>query len=304
MKFVMILVIGFVLLFGIASQTLFVVDATEVAVVTRLGQFQASHVSPGLKFKTPLIDTVRKFDNRLQRFDIPPANFITLDKKNLVIDAYARYRITDPLLFLQNLFDLNAAGPKVGDIVNSELKKEVASDNQSDIISETRVEVMERVLAASQLIAETSGLAGPGGQVRGIGIEIVDVRIKRADFPLSIAESVFARMNAERSRIANQERAEGERRKLSVQSEADRRVTEILSEASRESLEIRGLAEGESVEIFAKALERDPDFYRFMRSLQAYEAFLGEDDTIVLDSDAPIFDFLSSSSVREASGAQ
>ena len=164
MKFVMILVIGFVLLLGVASQTLFVVDATEVAVVTRLGQFQASHVSPGLKVKSPLVDTVRKFDNRLQRFDIPPANFITLDKKNLVIDAYARYRITDPLLFLQNLFDLNAAGPKVGDIVNSELKKEVASDNQSDIISETRVEVMERVLAASQLIAETSGLHGPNGE--------------------------------------------------------------------------------------------------------------------------------------------
>jgi len=296
MKFVMILVIGFVLLLGVASQALFVVDATEVAVVTRLGQFQASHVSPGLKVKAPIVDTVRKFDNRLQRFDIPPANFITLDKKNLVIDAYARYRITDPLLFLQNLFDLNAAGPKVGDIVNSELKKEVASDNQSDIISETRVEVMDRVLAASQKIARTSGLTGPNGEVRGIGIEIVDVRIKRADFPLSIAESVFARMNAERSRIANQERAEGERRKLSVQSEADRRVTEILSEANKESLEIRGLAEGESVEIFAKALERDPDFYRFMRSLQAYEVFLGEDDTIVLDSDAPIFDFLSSSS--------
>ena len=304
MKFVMILVIGFVLLLGVASQTLFVVDATEVAVVTRLGQFQASHVSPGLKVKAPLVDTVRKFDNRLQRFDIPPANFITLDKKNLVIDAYARYKITDPLLFLQNLFDLNAAGPKVGDIVNSELKKEVASDNQSDIISETRVEVMERVLAASQLIAQTSGLQGPNGEVRGIGIEIVDVRIKRADFPLSIAESVFARMNAERSRIANQERAEGERRKLSVQSEADRRVTEILSEANKESLEIRGLAEGESVEIFAKALERDPDFYRFMRSLQAYEVFLGEDDTIVLDSDAPIFEFLSSSSVGQARGEQ
>ena len=129
MKFLVILGIGIVSLVAVVSQSIFVVDATEVAVVTRLGQFQNSHVSPGLKFKTPLIDSVRKFDNRLQRFDIPPANFITLDKKNLVIDAYARYRITDPLLFLQNLFDLNAAGPKVGDIVNSELKKEVASDN-------------------------------------------------------------------------------------------------------------------------------------------------------------------------------
>ena len=302
MKFLVLLAFGMIFVLAAISQSIFVVDATEVAVVTRLGQFQNSHVSPGLKFKTPFIEAVRKFDNRLQRFDIPPANFITLDKKNLVIDAYARYRITDPLLFLQNLFDLNAAGPKVGDIVNSELKKEVASDNQSDIISETRQEVMERVLAASQLIAQTSGLQGPNGQVRGIGIEIVDVRIKRADFPLSIAESVFARMNAERSRIANQERAEGERTKLAVQSEADRRVTEILSEANRKSLEIRGMAEGQAVEIFAKALERDPDFYRFLRSLAAYEVFLKETDTIVLDSDASLFEFLASSSLSQPTG--
>ena len=302
MKFLIILGIGIVFLLVVVSQSIFVVDATEVAVVTRSGQFQNSHISPGLKFKTPFVDSARKFDNRLQRFDIPPANFITLDKKNLVIDAYARYKITDPLLFLQNLFDLNAAGPKVGDIVNSELKKEVASDNQSDIISETRQEVMERVLAASQLIAETSGLQGPNGEIRGIGIEIVDVRIKRADFPLSIAESVFARMNAERSRIANQERAEGERTKLSVQSDADRQVIEILSEANKESLEIRGLAEGRAIEIFATALERNPEFYRFLRSLEAYEVFLTETDTIVLDADASLFEFLASASVDDPTG--
>jgi len=290
MKFLIIGGIALVFALVLISQSIFVVDSTEVAVVTRLGEFQGSHTSPGLKLKTPFVDSVRIFDNRLQRFDIPPANFITLDKKNLVIDAYARYRITDPLLFLQNLFDLNAAGPKVGDIVNSELKKEVASDNQSDIITEKRQEVMARVLAASQIIANTSGQNGTS-----LGIEIIDVRIKRADFPLSIAESVFARMNAERSRVANQERAEGERTKLTVESNADREVVEILSAANRESLEIRGLAEGRAIEIFAKALERDPEFFRFLRSLEAYEVFLTENDTIVLDSDAAIFDFLSSS---------
>ena len=293
MKFLIIGGIALVFALVLISQSIFVVDSTEVAVVTRLGEFQGSHTSPGLKLKTPFVDSVRIFDNRLQRFDIPPANFITLDKKNLVIDAYARYRITDPLLFLQNLFDLNAAGPKVGDIVNSELKKEVASDNQSDIITEKRQEVMARVLAASQIIANTSGQNGTS-----LGIEIIDVRIKRADFPLSIAESVFARMNAERSRVANQERAEGERTKLTVESNADREVVEILSAANRESLEIRGLAEGRAIEIFAKALERDPEFFRFLRSLEAYEAFLTENDTIVLDSDAAIFDFLSSSTLE------
>ena len=296
MKYLIIGGIGLVVALVIISQSIFVVDSTEVAVVTRLGQFQNSHTSPGLKFKTPFVESVRKFDNRLQRFDIPPANFITLDKKNLVIDAYARYRITDPLMFLQNLFDLNAAGPKVGDIVNSELKKEVASDNQSDIISETRQEVMARVLASSQLIAQTTGTDGTS-----LGIEIVDVRIKRADFPVSIAESVFARMNAERSRIANSERAEGERTKLRVESDADREVVEILSAANRDALEIRGLAEGRAIEIFAEALERDPEFFRFLRSLEAYEVFLTNTDTLVMDSNAPLFEFLTSST-QDAEG--
>ncbi|MCY4625744.1 MAG: protease modulator HflC [Chloroflexi bacterium] len=271
----------------IISQSFFIVDATEYAIVTQFGEFQRSYTSPGLKTKLPLIQNAVKFDNRLQRFDIPPANFITLDKKNLVIDAYARYRITDPLLFLQNLFNLEAAGPKVGDIVTSELKKEVASDNQSDIISETREQVMNRVLIASQKIADTSGESG-----RGLGVEIVDVRIKRADFPLSIAESVFARMNAERRRVANQERAEGERTKLEIQSRADRDVAEILANAGREALEIRGAAEGQSIQIFAEALQQDPEFYTFLRSLEAYEKILSGNDTIVLDSEAALFRFL------------
>ena len=271
----------------VISQSFFIVDATEVAIVTQFGEFQRSYTSPGLKSKLPIVQAVTKFDNRLQRFDIPPANFITLDKKNLVIDAYARYRITDPLLFLQNLFSVDAAGPKVGDIVTSELKKEVASDNQTDIISETREQVMDRVLIASQIIADTSG---QGGQ--GLGIAIVDVRIKRADFPVTIAESVFARMNAERSRVANQERAEGERTKLRIQSDADREVVEILSKANRDSLEIRGNAEGQSIQIFAAALQQDPEFYTFLRSLEAYGKLLSSGDTIVIDSDAALFRFL------------
>ena len=278
------LIIGGVI---VASQSFFIVDATEVAIVTQFGEYQRSYTDPGLKTKLPFIQTATKFDNRLQRFDIPPANFITLDKKNLVIDAYARYRITDPLLFLQNLFSLDAAGPKVGDIVTSELKKEVARDNQSDIISETREQVMDRVLAASQLIADTSG---EGGQ--GLGVEIVDVRIKRADFPVTIAESVFARMQAERAKVANDERAQGARQKLQIESDADRQVAEIVAEAEREGLEIRGAAEGQSIQIFAEAIQRDPEFYAFLRSLEAYQAFLDSDDTVVLDSGAELFRFL------------
>ena len=271
----------------VISQSFFIVDATEYAVVTQFGEFQRSYTTPGLKTKIPFIQTAIKFDNRLQRFDVPPANFITLDKKNLVIDAYARYRITDPLLFLQNLLDLTEAGPKVGDIVTSELNKEVARDNQTDIISETREQVMERVTIAAQQIAATSGEAG-----RGLGIEIVDVRIKRADFPATIANSVFDRMNAERRRVANQERAEGERTKLEIESDADRQVEEIRAEAGRMALEIRGKAEGESIRIFAEAIQQDPEFYSFLRSLEAYQKLLTQGDTVVLDSESELFRFL------------
>ena len=278
----------------VVSQSFFIVDATEYAVVTQFGEFQRSYTTPGLKTKVPFIQTAIKFDNRLQRFDVPPANFITLDKKNLVIDAYARYRITDPLLFLQNLLDLTEAGPKVGDIVTSELNKEVARDNQTDIISETREQVMERVTIASQQIAATSGQAG-----RGLGIEIVDVRIKRADFPATIAESVFQRMNAERRRVANQERAEGERTKLEIQSRADRDVATILAEAQRESLKIRGDAEGNSIRIFAEAIQQDPEFYAFLRSLEAYQKVLSQGDTVVLDSESELFRFLTAAQSDE-----
>ena len=271
----------------VISQSFFIVDATQYAVVTQFGEFQRSYTTPGLKTKIPFIQPAIKFDNRLQRFDVPPANFITLDKKNLVIDAYARYRITDPLLFLQNLLDLTEAGPKVGDIVTSELNKEVARDNQTDIISETREQVMERVTIAAQQIAATSGEAG-----RGLGIEIVDVRIKRADFPATIANSVFDRMNAERRRVANQERAEGERTKLEIESDADRQVEEIRAEAGRMALEIRGKAEGESIRIFAEAIQQDPEFYSFLRSLEAYQKLLTQGDTVVLDSESELFRFL------------
>ncbi len=278
----------------VISQSFFIVDATEYAVVTQFGEFQRSYTTPGLKTKVPFIQTAIKFDNRLQRFDVPPANFITLDKKNLVIDAYARYRITDPLLFLQNLLDLTEAGPKVGDIVTSELNKEVARDNQTDIISETREQVMERVTLASQQIAATSGEAG-----RGLGIEIVDVRIKRADFPATIATSVFDRMNAERRRVANQERAEGERTKLQIQSDADRQVAEILAMAEREALEIRGTAEGQSIQIFAEAIQQDPEFYAFLRSLEAYQKVLSQGDTVVLGSESELFRFLTAAQSEE-----
>ena len=276
-------------------QTLYVVDETQVAVVTQLGRFVRSETKAGLKVKTPFIQSVQRFDKRLQRYDLPPAALITRDKKSLVIDAYARYRITDPLLFFQNLSDLISADAKVGDIVASELKKEVASHDQSDIIQLTREEVMQVVRDASAATARDAGL----------GIEILDVRIKRADFPTTIASSIYARMIAERTREANKFRAEGEQEKLTIESGANREVAEVLADANREALEIRGKAEAQAIEIFAGALEQGPEFYRFQRSLQAYRKFLKTNSTVVLSSDTDLFSFLGSpSGLEKASGSE
>ena len=166
--------------------------------------------------------------------------------------------------------------------MSSELRREIANDNQSEIIDATREIIMNRVRdAVAPIVAE-------------FGIEIVDVRIKRADFPEAIAESIYQRMRAERSRIANRDRAEGEEASLRIRATADRTAVEIRSEAQRNAQIIRGEAEAQAISIFAEALEEDPEFYRFQRSLEAYKKFLTTNTTVVLPADSDLFYFLQS----------
>ena len=245
----------------VIPQTLFVVDETQLAIVTRFGQFKRAHILPGLQVKTPFVEQVTKFDRRLLRVDVIPASLLTEDKRNLVIDSYARYRIIDPLLFFQNPRNEAGADARVGDIVNAQLRQEVARDLQIEVISETREDIMRRVTAASNrleisreellrdfgtldhpsvfvTIDEDTSDAEPGRPAtqdelarlavdgaalqqygvfyaidirESLGIVIVDVRIKRADFPPDIETSVFSGMEAERELIASGLRAEATR---------------------------------------------------------------------------------------------
>lgn len=343
-------IIVLVFLFVALPQVFFVVDETELAIVTRFGAFQKEFKDPGLKIKTPIIDNVTRFDKRLLRIDASPTSLLTKDKKNLVIDVFARYKIVDPLLFFQAIGNELQAESKLGDIVNSRLRDEVAQDEQEEIISEVREEIMNKVTKASnfvdisrnealnlenglnnslvvidlvantldgttrqatqaevtEIIINPSPPALDGFEIRYklpikdvFGAEIIDVRIKRADFPDSIENSVFSRMQAERERIASAFRAEGAQRDAEIRANVDRQVTVLLQTAQGTDAKLRGEAESESIEILAEALNKDPELYAFQRYLQSYVKILNSNDTIVLSPDSPLFKYLKDQDINE-----
>jgi membrane protease subunit HflC len=329
----------------VIPQTLFVVDETQLAIVTRFGEFKRAHTSPGLQVKTPFAEQVTRFDKRLLRVDVAPASLLTSDKRNLLIDSYARYRIVDPLIFFKNLRNESLADARVGDIVNAQLRQEVARDLQTEVISETREDIMDRVTLDSNRIDIPRGdvfrdyenlenpyitvrvdddvndqirprlataeekaalIVGPTPDILdgftityavniriALGIVIVDVRIKRADFPPDIETSVFSRMEAERERIASGLRAEGTQRDSEIRANVDRQVNIILETAEGASALLRGEAEQEAINILAASLEKNPDFYSFRRSLEAYKVFIDGQTTVILDPNSELLKFLS-----------
>ncbi|NQW20510.1 MAG: protease modulator HflC [Chloroflexi bacterium] len=329
----------------VVPQTLFVVDETQVAIVTRFGEFKRSHRDPGLQVKTPFAEQVTRFDKRLLRVDVAPASLLTADKRNLVIDSYARYRIVDPLVFFKNLRNESQAASRVGDIVNAQLRQEVALDNQEEVISDTREDIMTRVTRASNRIEvsredlfrdyaslshdavtvfidedttdnlrsreatpeelailerdpnspelEGFSITYSASVIEALGIEIVDVRIKRADFPPDVETSVFSRMEAEREKIASGLRAEGTQADSEIRAAVDREVNILLETAEGTSALLRGEAEQQAIKILASSLEKNPDFYSFRRSLEAYKVFMDSKTTVILDPDSDLLRFLS-----------
>ena len=295
MKLIAALLVVLVLLVGIIGpQTLFVVDETQAAIITRFGEPRKSISKPGLYAKTPFVETVTYFDKRRKLFDAPADSLLTSDKKRLIIDVFAIARVVQPLTFFQKVRTEQGAITASIPIISSGLRGEIARDEQSEIIRTNREEIMNAVTAASSpLLAE-------------FGIAVVDVRVKRVDFPVEIADSIYDRMRAERKRIANAFRAEGAQRDLEIRADVDRQATIIQAEAERDANITRGEGEAEAIRIFAGALEQDPEFYAFQRSLQAYKSFLPQNTTVVLPADSDLFQFLQSpagnSDVAESTG--
>ncbi|HZC01938.1 MAG TPA: protease modulator HflC, partial [Gammaproteobacteria bacterium] len=295
-------IIGLIVL----RQTVYVVDETEQVVITRFGEVRVVQTTPGLSVKMPFVDVITRLDKRVLRIDAQPAALPDRDKQNLIIDLYARYRITDPIQFRKTLQTETFARSRLADIVISTLRDRIALRDRFDIIGsspaldeqgapvvddegltlvearETRTEILNEVLETVKRRTEE----------QEFGIEMIDVRIKRADFPESVADSIYTRMRAERNRIATRFRAEGEEEDLKIRAGANREREVILAEAERQSSQIRGEGEAEAIRTLAQALNQDPDFFAFRRSLEAYQKFLSQQDTIILSANAPLFRYL------------
>ncbi len=298
-------IVGVVALIG-ASQALFTVDETKFAVVTRFGEIQRAIKSPGLNVKFPIVEQVTRFDRRLLRVDVPPASMPDRESQFLEIDAYTRYRIVDPEKFWRRLRDEFTAANRISNIVISEIRQQVAASEREDIIGgqlETQPDGTVIVVAKkspegldtrADLMADV--LKGANDAVKSpendFGIEIVDVKIKRAEFPAAVEQTVYNRMRTERDVRAKKFRADGEEEYLTITANVDRQVTIIRAEAERDANRLRGQGEAEAIAIFADALEQDPEFYAFTRSLETYTKSLAENTTVVLSSDSTLFQYL------------
>ncbi len=301
---VLVIIVGAI----VGSQALFVVDQTQFGVVTRFGEIQRTLREPGLKVKVPFIESVNRFDKRLLRIDVPAESMPDKDQQFLEIDAYVRYRINDPRKFLERLRDEFTAADRIGRIVISELRRVVAASDRTEIIggiaqsqddgtlivipNRTEQGIETREALTRQVLNDSNAVVG--SSENDFGIEIVDVRIKAADFPSTVEDTVFNRMRTERDVQAQRLRAEGVEQNLTITTDVDRQVAIIRAEADRTANRSRGEGEAEAIRVLAEALEQDPEFFAFRRSLEAYTNFLTQKSTIVLSSQNDLFQYLES----------
>ena len=264
------------------SGSAFTVDETRQVIVTQLGKYVRTITEPGLNFKIPFLQSINRFEKRVLEYDAAAAKVITSDKKHLVIDNYARWRIVDPLKYYQTVRNEHGAQGRLDDIVFSEIREEMARHTLTEIVSINREAIMEKVHRQCNLKAKE------------YGIEVIDVRIKRADLPQEVAHSVYARMRAERQRIAKKYRSEGEEEAVKIRATTDKERTILLAESYRQAEKLKGEGDAEAIKIYAEAFEKDPEFYSFVGTLEAYQKALRKDTTVVLPSDSEFFKYLSS----------
>ncbi len=261
---------------------LFTVRETEFALVTQFGAPVRTITEAGLNVKIPLIHQVRTYDRRLRVYNPPRSEFLTKDKKNLSIDSYALWQIADPKTFVQRLGNEQAAEMRLHDLVWSGLAATIAKLDLEEIVSTSPERV--RTDHALDRLAQDSGTEA----LQEYGIRVVDVRLKRLNLPEQNKQSVYARMRAERERIARQYRAEGEEQALRIRAEADRQREEILAKAYKEAETTKGEGDAEAARIYGAAYSRNQSFYKLTRTLEAYRKALDEDTTVILSADSEL----------------
>lgn len=292
----------------LVSSSFYIVDETAQVVITQFGAPVSKPVStPGLKMKVPFIQTVNYFERRFLEWDGDPNQVPTRDKRFIWVDAYARWQITDPLLFFQRLHDERGAQSRLDDILDGETRNAVAKHDlielvrttnrdfsvSEDLLGEEPDKVDKIDFGREKLTAEV--LAAARKRTSDLGIEILDFRFKRINYVENVRKEVYARMISERNRIAERFRAEGAGEAARIAGERDRELKLIESEAYRKAQEIKGRAEGESTDIYAAAYSKDPDFYRFLKTMETLKVTMDENTTMVLSTEGEFLKYLGES---------
>ena len=272
-------------LFVLVGTLIFTVDQRQHAIIFQLGEVKEVITEPGLYFKWPLIQNVRYFDKRILTLDSnEPERFITSEKKNVLVDSFVKWRITDPQLYYVSVAgDEARARTRLSQTVNAGLREEFGKRTVHDVVSGERDKIMEQMREKADLDA------------RKIGVQIVDVRVKRVDLPTEVSESVYRRMEAERKRVANELRSEGSAEAEKIRADADRQREVIVAEAYRDAQKTKGEGDAKAASTYAAAFNQNPEFYAFYRSLEAYRnSFKGRSDVIVVEPNSDFFKYMKS----------
>lgn len=271
------------LTFVILSNSLFVISETQRGVLLKFGEVVNADLEPGLHFKIPFVDSVRKFDGRILTVDSTPERFFTQEQKQLIVDSYAKFRIIDTAkYYTATSGEEFRAAALLSQRINDDLRNQVAGRSVQEVVSGERDQLMEAVKARlnETVLAE-------------LGVEVIDVRVKKIDLPNEVSQSVYRRMNAEREKEARELRSEGKEIAEGMRAEADRKVTVIEAEAVRDAEIIRGDGDATATRIYADSFNRDPEFYAFTRSLNAYQqTFANGSDIMLLQPDSQFFQYL------------
>ncbi len=275
-------IVAAVIALVLLSSSLYTVDQRQSALVLQLGEIVSVKMAPGLYWKMPLIQNVRYFDNRIQTFESPePERYITSEKKNVLVDSFVKWRIVDPRqYYISTGGDEARAEIRLSQTINSSLRDEFGNRTVHDVISGQRDMIME-------LMREKSDLDS-----RKIGVQVVDVRLKRVDLPQQVSDSVYKRMEAERKRVANELRSTGAAESEQIRADADRQREVIIANAYRDAQKIKGEGDAAATSIYAQAFSKNPEFYAFYRSLEAYrKSFDGKNSTLVISPDSEFFKY-------------
>ncbi len=270
---------------AVLGTSIFTVDQRQYAIVFQLGDVREVISEPGLYFKWPLIQNVRYFDKRILTLDTSePERYITSEKKNVLVDSFVKWRIVDPRLYYVSVAgDEARAQTRLSQTVNAGLREEFGKRTVHDVVSGERDDVMEKMREKADQDA------------RKIGVQIVDVRVKRVDLPMEVSESVYRRMEAERKRVANELRSEGSAEAEKIRADADKQREVIVAEAYRDAQKIKGEGDAKAAALYAQAFNQNAEFYAFYRSLEAYRnSFKGKSDVVVVEPNSDFFKYMKS----------